>query len=565
MRSKIYASLLAATLALTAAFSFPVSANDVGDTFKAEIKTHETVFDGKSDQYAGKTVILHTNDVHGEISGYAYVKALETDFVAAGAEVITVDAGDFSQGSANVSLSKGKNAVKLMNAAGYDYVAIGNHEFDYGYKQLKKNMKSAEFKVLCADVEKDGQPIFDGNAIYTTKSGVKIGLFGMETPETAKKAKPSYIKGLTFLNNTGKNTDLYDCGKKQVKALEKKNADVIIGITHLGMDKESAADGHRSLDLYKKVSGIDFMIDGHSHDVMTEGPSGEPIQSTGTKFESIGVVVIDNSAKKISDHYLVNTEGLAKDATVAKKAQKMIDKIDAEYGVTIGKSHVRFASEKTENRCYETNTGDLITDAMVWEILKDESQLQVSSDKVVAIVNGGGIRAGLNVGKVTKKDIQAILPFGNTLGVAYVKGSVLLEVLEASTFETPNPVGGYPQTKGIEFTIDTTKSYKQGKAYPGTTYYAPKKINRVTIKSINGKPFKKNATYALVTSDFVLDGGDTYYRVKNAKSKFDTGISIDEVVSNYISDDLNGVLTKKKYGQSRGDVTIKTSSSSKKK
>ena len=557
MKKRFYAALLSASVALTAVFSFPVSANDVGDTFKATIKTHATVFNGKSDQYSGKTVILHTNDVHGQIDGYAYVKELEEDFVNAGAEVITIDAGDFSQGDPNVSFSKGANAVTLMDAAGYDYVTLGNHEFDYGYSQLKTNLKSAKFTVLCADVLKSNKTIYDANTIYTTKGGVKIGLFGMETPETASKAKPSLIKGLTFLNNTNGTTDLYDCGKAQVAALEKKNADVVVAITHLGMDNESAADGHRSADLYKDVSGIDIILDGHSHDVMTEGPSKEPIQSTGTKFDNIGVVVIDDSSKKISDHYLIDTEGLEKDATVQKKAQKMIDEIDAQYGATLGRSRVQFASEKTENRCYETNTGDLITDAMMWEILKDKDQLKVSSDKVVAVINGGGIRAGLNVGKITKKDIQTILPFGNTLCVAYVKGSVLLEALEASTFALPDTEGGYPQTKGIKFTVDTTKEYDKGDVYPNTTYYAPKSINRVTIKSINGKAFKKTATYALVTNDFILDGGDTYYKIKAAGTKFDTGTPIDEIVSSYISDELNGVLSAKRYASSRGDVTIK--------
>ena len=289
---------------------------------------------------------------------------------------------------------------------------------------------------------------------------------------------------------------------------------------------------------------------------MTEGPDKEPIQSTGTKFANIGVVVIDETSKKISDHYLVKTEGLEKDETVSKAAQKIIDKIDEEYGVTIGQSRAQFASEKTENRCYETNTGDLITDAMTWEILKDPKQLKVSEDKVIALTNGGGIRAGLNIGKVTKKDIQAILPFGNTVCIIYVTGKELLEALEASTFETPEAVGGFPQTKGIKFSIDTTEEYDKGDLYPNTTYYAPKSINRVTIESVNGKAFKKSATYALITNDFIAAGGDTYYAIKAAGNYVDTGVPIDEIVSDYIKDGLNGVLSAKKYGNSRGDIKI---------
>ena len=101
---------------------------------------------------AGKTVILHTNDVHGAVEGYAYIAQLKADYEAKGAEVILVDAGDFSQGTTYVSSTKGADAVTMMNAAGYDVVTLGNHEFDYGYAQLKENMSKAKFKVVCADV-----------------------------------------------------------------------------------------------------------------------------------------------------------------------------------------------------------------------------------------------------------------------------------------------------------------------------------------------------------------------------------------------------------------------------
>ena len=154
----------------------------------------DTAADAKAEM-AGKTVILHTNDVHGAVEGYAYIAQLKADYEAKGAEVILVDAGDFSQGTTYVSSTKGADAVTMMNAAGYDVVTLGNHEFDYGYAQLKENMSKAKFKVVCADVfNEDGTPIFDANYTYTTKSGVKIGFFGMETPEAQTKANPALIR-----------------------------------------------------------------------------------------------------------------------------------------------------------------------------------------------------------------------------------------------------------------------------------------------------------------------------------------------------------------------------------
>ncbi|MBE5902415.1 MAG: bifunctional metallophosphatase/5'-nucleotidase [Lachnospiraceae bacterium] len=551
---KATAVMLSAAMAFTMLPAMNLRAADEKETFKAEMKTHADIFNGKADQYKGKTVILHSNDVHGQIDGYACIAELEDDFEEAGAEVITMDAGDYSQGDPYVSYSKGADAVTLMNVAGYEYSTLGNHEFDYGYEQLKSNMKNAKFQVLCADVLENNKTIYDAETVYTTKSGVKIGIFGMETPETQTKANPKLIEGLTFLNNTNGKTGIFDCAKKEVKALKEQGADIIISLSHLGMEEESKGDKHRSCDMYENVEGIDMILDGHSHTVMTEGLNKEPIQSTGTKFDNIGVVVIDDAAKKISEHYLVDTEGLDKDPEVEAAAKEISKKVDDVLGQIFAKSETTFASEKTENRCYETNTGDLITDAMMWEILKDKKSLKVSADNVVALTNGGGIRAGLKVGDITKKDINTILPFGNTLSVVYLTGEQLLEVLEASTFNTPEAIGGYPQTKGIKFTINIAKAYDQGDAYPNSTYYAPKTLKRVNIESINGKAFKKSATYAVVTNNYSADGGDTYYVMAHSSGRIDTGFPLDEVVCRYITEKLGGVLTEARYGAPRGDV-----------
>lgn len=142
----------------------------------------------------GKTVILHSNDVHGAIDLYAAMAALKADYEAQGAEVILADAGDYSQGTVYVSVNKGADAVTMMNATGYDVVTLGNHEFDYGYAQLVENMKAAKFQVLCADVlGADGKTIYDANTIIE-KGGVKIGFFGLETPEAQTKATPSSFR-----------------------------------------------------------------------------------------------------------------------------------------------------------------------------------------------------------------------------------------------------------------------------------------------------------------------------------------------------------------------------------
>lgn len=539
---------LSVLLAMAMVLSLTVTGfaiEDTATTREPEVMTEEATM-------AGKTVILHTNDVHGAIAGYAYITALKADYEAKGAEVILVDAGDYSQGTSYVSVTKGLDAIEMMNAAGYDVVTLGNHEFDYGYTQLKDNMAKAKFKVLCADVfNADGTPIFDANYTYTTKSGVKIGFFGMETPETQTKANPTKIKGLTFATNDAFTKAAAD----QVEAL--KDADVVICLAHLGVDGESKP--YRSTDLYAAVKGIDFIIDGHSHTVMTKGENGEPIQSTGTAFANIGVIVIDDATKKIESNSLFEIkEDTAKDATVAAAAQKIIDRIDKEYGAVFAKSEVELNGAKAPNgnRDSETNNGDLITDAMVWKILQDKESLTVDADHVVAVTNGGGIRKAINPGDVTKKNINEVLPFGNTVVTIYITGAELLEALEASTYCTPDAIGGFPQVSGINYTISTAVAYDaNAETYPASTYYGPKSINRVTINSINGKEFKADDTYAVITNDFCGGGGDTYYAFAAATAKFDTGIPLDEVVMEYITAELKGVIGKQ-YAEPQGRILM---------
>ena len=517
----------------------------------------------------GKTVILHSNDVHGAIDLYAAMAALKADYEAQGAEVILADAGDYSQGTVYVSVNKGADAVTMMNATGYDVVTLGNHEFDYGYAQLAENMKAAKFQVLCADVlGADGKTIYDANTIIE-KGGVKIGFFGLETPEAQTKANPKLIEGLQFL--AGKDgSELYACAAAQVADLKAKGADLVVCLAHLGVDESS--EPYTSYDLTKNVKGIDFIIDGHSHTVMTAGPNGEHIQSTGTAFANIGVITIDNATKKIVGNELKaiwhtekNADGKSvtvvdyktRDEKVAAAAKAIIDPIDKAYGEKFAVSEVALNGTKAPNgnRDSETNLGDLITDAMLWKI-RTQATVSVPAENVVAITNGGGIRATVKAGDVTKKDINTVLPFGNTLAVVYVKGSELLEALEASTYCTPESIGGFPQVAGMQFTVATYETYdKNDESYPNSTYYGPKTINRVTIGSINGKDFDPEATYAVITNNFVAGGGDTYYAFAAATNQFDTGLPLDEVVMEYITKELKGVIGET-YAEPAGRIVV---------
>lgn len=532
MRRKILSLLLAVAMV----FSLAVTAH-------AE-ETEEKTMDGQ-------IVILHTNDVHGAIAGYAKVAALKDAYEAKGAYVLLMDAGDFIQGDPTVSVSEGATAVELMNMAGYDVVSMGNHEFDYGYENMKTLAAAAEFPIVDANVLYNGKVAFEDNVVFTAPDGTKIGVFGLDTPETATKAHPAKIQGVTFLAED----KLFDCAKKQVAALEAEGCDYIVCLGHLGIDDEST--GNRSIDLLKKVSGIDVFIDGHSHSTLGEvtaaaeaaGITGTAITSTGTKLENVGVVTINGES--ISATVTALADLTAEDADIAARAAAIQKEIDDDYGTVFAKTEVALNGEKDPgNRTEETNLGDLICDALVWGAKKNGETVDA------AVTNGGGIRASIAAGNITKKDINTVLPFGNTLGIVKVTGAELLEALEASTYCTPAAIGGFPQVSGIEFTVDTTVAYDQGDLYPGSTYYGPKSIQRVTIETVGGKAFDPKATYSIATNDFMAAGGDTYYAFAAASVNYDLGIPMDEVVMDYITTELKGVVTAEAYGEPAGRITV---------
>ena len=449
-----------------------------------------------------------------------------------------------------------------MALVGYDVITLGNHEFDYGFPQLMENLKKhqGDFMVACNNlVDDEGELIFapGGTApiyaddTYETEL-FRIAIVGMATPETQTKANPALMKGLSFIG--GK--DLYKVTQENVDmARSEGNADIVIALGHLGVDKSS--EPNCSYNVMQNVKGIDLFIDGHSHTVMTASKDNSMVQSTGTGLAYVGAIIIDNATKSIESNGLIDLSAYTKeDATVKAAADKIISDINAEYGKVFARTDVELNGDKDPgNRTQETNLGDLSTDSMLWAIRKD-AELTVPAENVVAITNGGGIRAWIHKGDISKLDVNTVLPFGNTVAVVYVTGAELLEALEASTYCTPTSIGGFPQVSGIEFTVDTTKGYDQGDEYPGTTYFAPKTINRVTIKTVGGKDFDPAATYTIATNDFMASGGDTYYRFVNATANYDLGIPMDEVVMDYITTVLNGTVAADKYGEPAGRIHV---------
>ena len=536
MRSRHKLLALALSLALLLSLAVPVCAAETTDSTTKDLTGH--------------IVILHTNDVHGGIAGYAKLAAVKESYTASGAYTLLVDAGDYIQGDPTVSASQGKTAIELMNSTGYDAATVGNHEFDYGYANLKTISAQANFPILATNVRYNGATAFDSHTIFTAANGKKIGVFGLETPETATKAHPAKIQGVTFVGGQ----DMMKLAQTEVDTLKAAGCDYVICLGHLGIDAEST--GNRSLDVLNAVTGIDVFIDGHSHSTLDQikaatngtGKVGNAyLTSTGTKLANVGVVDIAPDGTITTSNVPLDTL-TAENADTAAVIRRIQQQIDADYGAVFAQSEVQLNGEKAQVRTGETNLGDLITDAMLW-------QAGTLGEKVdAAISNGGGIRASLSVGGLTKKDINTVLPFGNTLYLVKLTGAQLLEALEASTCSLPESIGAFPQVSGIEYTVNTGAKFSSTENYPGSTYGKPNAVNRMTIQSVGGAAFDPAETYTIVTNDFLGAGGDTYYTFKSSPVGYDTGVPLDEVLMDYITAQCKGTITKAAYGQTAGRI-----------
>ena len=531
----------------------------------------------------GKVVILHTNDTHGAdldeegtSFGMAGVAQLKKDFEAAGADVLLVSAGDSIMGKPLVSADQGKSAIEFMNAAGYDAMTVGNHELDFGIDNLKALAKDADFPILCADMttEADGKTVFDSNKIFEI-GGVKVGVFGLATPETLTKADASKMPGITF-PQTDK---LYAVAQAQVDELNKADADLIVCLGHLGIDDESI--GNRSIDVCEHVDGIDLFIDGHSHsttaDIIakvgdTNVVNGAKIVSTGTALANVGVVIYDQETGTLTDELVPAASYTKTDADVAKLVDDRNTAVDKVYGEKIATTEVDLNGSRSGGaatdpvtkaemtfpegegvRTTETNLGDFAADAILWQARQTLGEENVDA----ALTNGGGIREALAKGDISKKSLLAVFPFGNTVATIDVTGAQLLEALEAATCTTPEAIGAFPQVSGIEFTLNTGVPYVNGTQYANSTYYAPANPgSRVTISTVNGEAFDPAATYTIATNDFTAKGGDTYGVFKIAGGWKDVGVSLEDALINYTTEELDGTITAEQYGEPAGRITI---------
>lgn len=492
---------------------------------------------GEDDDLSGQLVVLHTNDSHGRIKedgtsmGMSAVKYLADRYENAGASVLILDAGDTLHGLPIVTASRGESAVNVMNAVGYSAMAPGNHDFNYGYEHILELEEEMNFPVLAANVtyEADGSLVF-GDHIVITCGEYTIGVFGMATPETVTKTNPNNVVGLDFNED-----NLAGIAQAQCDELKELGCDIIICLAHLGDDVSSTP--YRSTDVLEQVTDIDLWIDGHSHSVLNDDGeahlvNGTLVASTGEYTKNIGVVTYDGAEFDAGlVHYAdlcntyeqdgeIITEFYGYDPEITALVQNYYDEMMEFYSEVVGHTDVLLNGTREFVRTQETNLGDLAADAI----------LAAAPNADFALTNGGGIRANIEIGDITRYDLFTVFPFGNMVATVELTGAQIVYILEAATHACPGIDGAFPQVSGITFEIHTYIEYEGEYANPTNPG------SRIQNVCINGEPIDLDATYVMATNDFLAAGGDTYAILAEnfENSGILIGINLEDALINYI-------------------------------
>lgn len=450
--------------------------------------------------------ILYTGDVHCAIDehiGYAGLAAYNKQLIAEGCETILVDSGDAIQGAMMGSYSKGESIIALMNAVGYSAMTVGNHEFDYdGVQQATKLAELADFPFLSLNFtnKETGEQIYEP-AIIIERDGVQIAFIGVSTPTTLTSSTPTY-----FMNEAGEliydfaadgsGAALWSSVQAQVAEAQEAGADYVIALTHLGI-----ADGiYSSNNLIANTTGIDVVLDGHSHSVLecerVKNKDGQRVllSATGSRLEHVGLLLIDRNGN-LSTGLVSEIE--QRDEDITEQIAQFKEEYQEEMSTVIAHLDWDLVVNDPETdmrivRNAETNLGNLCADAY-----------RAADDGDIALINGGGIRAALFAGDITKEDILAVNPFGNLLCKMEVTGQVVLDALEFGARAVPEENGGFLQVSGLTYEINTEIPSAVVMDDNGM-FVAVDGPYRVQNVQVAGEPLELSRKYTVVAINYFL-------------------------------------------------------------
>ena len=494
--------------------------------------------------------ILHTNDMHGRMQydeknksiGLARLKT----YKETSQPTLMIDAGDSMQGLAVSNFSEGMDMAKAMSLMPYDAVGVGNHEFDFGYERAMAYKEV--LPMVSANVEKAGQSSFEPYKIVE-KEGKKFALIGLSTPETAFKTHPKNVTGVTF-------KEPIPVAKAMVDSL-KGQADVFVFVAHLGIDKTTPVEW-RGDTLAKELSETYpkekmIVLDGHSHSALKEGQQygNVLLAQTGNYLNNVGRITVSykGDAPNFKAELIPASE--FKDVVENSEVKAIVDdtmnRFETEMNqVVLADNPVYLEGDGAYGRTRETNLGNAIADA-----LYDYGQTGFTNGQTdLAVINGGGIRTSINQGKVTKGDVLAVLPFGNTIAQIDVNGKQLKAMFEYSlrsdiqTDESGQPLidkqtnmpllgrnGGFLQvSNSVKLSYDASRIGAGNKAEDNQ---AGDRVWSIKIRNKKGEfeEIQEKKMYKLATNDFLAAGGDGYTMLGGQREE---GPSMDVIFTEFL-------------------------------
>lgn len=492
-------------------------------------------------------VIIYENDVHCNVDGYAKVSALKNELIQENNYVAVVSSGDYIQGSSLGAISQGEYIANLINLVDYDVLTLGNHEFDYKLSRLYELTSKIESPIVCSNFInlKENELVFEPYKIISYED-FDIAFIGVTTPSTISSSSP-----IQFMDDNGNylysfsGDNLYKTVQNNINEAKKDGAEFIILLSHLGT--EGVLPQWSCQELVKNTYGIDIVLDGHSHSVIEKEIIKDKknreviISSTGTKFQNIGKLTLSNTGE-------VKTELISTDTYNSKdlEIENYIKQINDEYKKLgerfIGENKINLITHNSEGkriiRNSETNLGDFCADAF---------RIVTNSD--VGVINGGGIRAPLNSGKITFNDILNVFPWNNTVCVAEVSGQQLLDFLEFVYMFLPEENGSFQQVSGIQCVINTkiptSVVVDENDVFVKVT--GARRVSDVKILNKENNQYEeidKNKLYTLASHNYLLlDKGSGASMLNNSKIIVNDGMLDVELLEKYIKENLNGTIT----------------------
>lgn len=519
---------------------------------KASTPTETTASSTATDSI--EAVIIHTNDVHGRILeekgviGDAKAAAVIEEERSKVENTIVVDAGDAFQGLPISNSTKGEDRANIMNQVGYDAMAVGNHEFDFGMDQAIKYKETLNFPLLSANTYVNNARVFEASTIVDktpTVVGDEFVVIGVTTPETAIKTHPKNIEGVTFADPITEVNKVIDEVEARALADNRVYNNYII-LAHLGVDATTPVEWRGStlaeaLSQNSKLAGKRvIVIDGHSHTVQS-ATYGDNVtyNQTGSYLNNIGKVTL-KSEQLLGEASLISaadTASVTPDALITELVNEIKVKYEAENAqVVIENNPIELNGERSNVRVRETNLGNAVTDAIY-----AYGQTGFSNKTSLAVTNGGGLRATIAKDQpVTKGDIIAVLPFGNIISQITVTGQQIQDMFTkslSSALQTDKETGKFILDENGAPLFEASGGFLQISG--ATVFYDPTlpvKERVLLIGILNPETGEYDdldleKTYYLATNDFLAAGGDGYTMLGGAREE---GPSMDSVFADYL-------------------------------